>query len=197
MGLPLADQVADRGRADQDLDRGDATLTVGRRDELLGDDALQRGRELHAHLLLLVRREHVDDAVDRLRRVLRVQRREHEVTGLGRGDRGPDRLEVTHLADEDHVGVLAEDVLQGLGEPVRVGADLALVHDAALVAVQELDRVLDGHDVTGALPVHDVDHRGQRRGLARSRGAGDDDEPALEARQVETRPRGDRGRRWS
>ena len=67
--------------------------------------------ELHADLLLLVRREHVDDAVDRLRRVLGVQRGEDEVAGLGRGERGRDRLEVAHLTDEDDVGVLAQDVL--------------------------------------------------------------------------------------
>ena len=37
------------------------------------------------------------------------------------------------------------------GEVVRVGADLALVDDAALVLVQELDRVLDREDVLLAL----------------------------------------------
>ena len=135
-------------------------------------------------LLLLVRREHVDDAVDRLRRVLGVQGREHEVAGLGRGDRGGDRLEVTHLADEDHVGVLTQDVLQGRREAVRVGPDLALVHDAALVLVQELDRVLDGHDVTGALAVHDVDHGRQGGRLARPGRSRDDHEPAREPRQI-------------
>ena len=73
--------------------------------------------------------------------------REHEVAGLGRGQRGRDRLEVAHLADEDDVGVLAQHVLQRLGERVRVLPDLALVDDRALVVVQELDRVLDRHDV--------------------------------------------------
>ena len=62
-----------------------------------------------------------------------------------------DRLEVPHLADQDDVGVLAQDVLQRRGEAVGVGPDLALVHDAGLVLVQELDRVLDGHDVARAL----------------------------------------------
>ena len=103
--------------------------------------------ELHAHLVLLVGREHVDDAVDRLGRVLRVQGGEHEVAGLGRGQRGRDRLQVAHLADEDHVGVLAQGGLQRGREALRVGAQLALVDEALLVAVEELDRVLDGHDV--------------------------------------------------
>ena len=82
------------------------------------------------------------------------------------------------------VGVLAQHVLQRAREPVRVGADLALVHDAALVLVQELDRVLDRHDVALALGVDDVDHAGERRRLARPGRAGDDHEPALEAREV-------------
>ena len=92
-------------------------------------------------------REDVDDAVDRLRRVLRVQRREDEVAGLSGGQRGRDRLEVAHLADEDHVGVLAQRGAQREGEGRGVGAELALVDHALLVRVQELDRVLDGHDV--------------------------------------------------
>ena len=77
--------------------------------------------ELDPHLLLLVRREDVDDSVDRLRRVLRVQGREDEVAGLGRRQRRRDRLEVAHLTDEDHVGVLAE---RGLRARPKLGASV-------------------------------------------------------------------------
>ncbi|HLZ36234.1 MAG TPA: hypothetical protein VKP64_00420, partial [Mycobacteriales bacterium] len=59
------------------------------------------------HLLLLVRGEEVDDAVDGLLRVGRVQRRQHEVTRLRGGERGLHGLRVAHLPDEDDVGVLA------------------------------------------------------------------------------------------
>src|SRR3954454_887050 len=45
---------------------------------------------------------------------------------------------------------LAERCLQCLGEARCVRADLALVDDALLVAVHELDRVLDREDVLGA-----------------------------------------------
>ena len=147
MGLALADQVADRGGRHEDLAGGDAARAVQRRQQLLRDDALQGDRELHADLLLLLGREDVDDAVDRLRRVLRVQGREDEVAGLRRGQRGVDRLQVAHLADEDHVGVLAQRALQRAGEGLGVRPDLALVDDALLVPVQELDRVLDREDV--------------------------------------------------
>ena len=134
--------------------------------------------EHEADLLLLVGREEVDDAVDRLGRVDRVQRREDEVADLGRGQRRRDGLVVAHLADEDDVGVLADDVAQRVGVALGVDADLALVDDAALVLVQDLDRVLDGDDVTVARAVDVVDHRRERRRLARAGGAGHEHEPA-------------------
>ena len=62
-----------------------------------------------------------------------------------------DRLEVAHLADQDHVRVLAQRGLQRVGEAGRVRAELALVDDALLVLVEELDRVLDRHDVLFAV----------------------------------------------
>ena len=66
--------------------------------------------------------------------------------------------------------------------PKRLGVepDLALVDDAALVLVQDLDRVLDRDDVLRpASSVHVVDHRGERRRLPRAGRAGDEDEAAV------------------
>ena len=51
---------------------------------------------------------------------------------------------------------------------VRVGVQLALVDHALLVRVQVLDRVLDRDDVLVALAVDLVDHRRERRRLARA-----------------------------
>ena len=101
------------------------------------------------------------------------------MAGLGRGDRGLDRLVVAHLADQDDVGVLAQGGAQGGGEGARVDLDLALVDDRLLVAVQELDGVLDGDDVLAALRVDVVDHRGEGGGLARAGGPRAQDQPAL------------------
>ena len=113
-----------------------------------------------------------------------MQGREDEVAGLGRGDRRRDRLEVAHLAEEDHVRVLAKRAAQGVGEADGVGPDLALVDDAALVAVQELDRVLDGHDVVVARAVDLVDHGCERRRLTGARRARDEDEAARLLRKL-------------
>src|SRR5919204_3994625 len=140
--LALADQVPDRRRGHQDLGGAHAALPVRGGEKLLRDDPLQRHGELHADLVLLRGREHVDDAVNGLRCVLRVQGGEHEVAGLRGGQRGGDRLEVAHLAHEDHVRVLAQGGFQAECEGLGVRAQLALVHDAVLVMVEELDRVL-------------------------------------------------------
>ena len=64
-------------------------------------------------------------------------------------------------------------------ERSRVDADLALVDDRLVVAVQVFDRVFDGDDVGRARAVDVVDHRGQRRALAAAGGAGDEHQAAL------------------
>src|SRR3954471_18737710 len=74
----------------------------------------------------------VDDTLDRLRRVHGVKRREDQVTGFRSGDRRPDRFQVAHFADQDHVRVLTQRVLQAGGEGRNVRADFALL-DGALV----------------------------------------------------------------
>ena len=176
MRLALADQVADRRGRDQHLGGDDPAHPIGGRQKLLRDDPLQGDRELSAHLPLLLRREDVDDPVHGLGGRLGVQGGEDEVAGLGRGQRRGDRLQIAHLADQDHVGVLAQGGAKAEGEVRRVGADLALVDDRAFVLVQELDRVLDRQDVVLVLAVDHVDHRRQGRRLARAGRAGDEHE---------------------
>ena len=118
----------------QDLERDHAPRPSAARQQRLADDALEHQRQLRADLRLLVRREDVDDAVDRLRRRVGVQRRERQVAGLGDAQRRLDRLEVAHFADEDDVGVLAQRGAQRHREAVGVGVHLALVHEAASCA---------------------------------------------------------------
>ena len=178
MELVLADQVPDRGRRDEDLHREAAPLARRLRQERLAEDPLEDERELRPHLRLLARGEGVDDPVHRLDGAVRVEGREREVARLGDPERRLHRLEVAHLADEDDVGVLSEDGPERVRERVRVGVELALVDDAALVGVEELDRVLDRDDVEGPLAVDLVDHRRERRRLARARGTRDEHEAA-------------------
>src|SRR5450631_2438257 len=83
--LALADQIPDRWRGNQNLGCYCAAATIGGLAQGLADDTLQGAGELHPNLLLLVGREDVDDAVDRLRSVLGVECGKDEVAGLGGG----------------------------------------------------------------------------------------------------------------
>ena len=101
-----------------------------------------------------------------------MQRAERQVAGLRDAQRRLHGLEVAHFADQDDVRVFAQGRAQRRREALRVAVHLALVDQAVLVLVHELDRVLDGEDVIVALAVDLVDHRRQRRRLARSGRAG-------------------------
>jgi hypothetical protein len=125
-----------------------------------------------------VRGKYVDHTVDALHGRVGVQRGEDQVTRFRDGQRGLDRLEIAHLADQHHVGVLAQHVLERLLEAGGVVPDLALVDQAALVRVQVLDRILDRHDVLARLLVDLVDDGGQRRALAGAGRPGHEHQPA-------------------
>ena len=135
-----------------------------------------------------MRREDVDDPVDGLHGVARVQRGEREVAGLRDRQRRLDGLDVAHLADEHDVGVLPEKVPQRLREAVGVASDLALVDEAVFVLVDEFDGILDGHDVVVLGCVDVVDHGGEGRGFSGAGGAGDEDEPLGLFAKLDARP---------
>jgi hypothetical protein len=103
---------------------------------------------------------------------------ERQVAGLGDPECGFDGLQVAHLADEDDVGVLAQGGAQRGREAVRVAVHFALVHQAAFVRVDVLDRVLDRENVLLALGVDLVEHRRQRRRLAAAGRPGDQHQTA-------------------
>ena len=87
---------------------------------------------------------HVDEARDRGRRVVRVERREHQVTGERRLDRDLRGLEVADLAHQHHVRVLAQHRAQRAGEGE---ADLVVDLDLADAGQLDLHRVVDRDDV--------------------------------------------------
>ncbi len=166
------------GVGHQDFERDDPALAVDARQQRLTDDPFEHQRQLHPHLRLLVRREDVDDAVDGRRRRVGVQRRKRQVARFRNPQRRLDRLQIAHFADQDDVRILTQRRPQRVGEVLGVAVDLALVHQATLVLVQVLDRVLDGEDVGLALDVDLVDHRGQGRRLAAAGGAGHEHQTA-------------------
>ena len=107
---------------------------------------------------------------------------EDQVTGLGDRQGRSDRLEIAHLTDEDYVRILSQRVLQGGPKALRVRPNLALVDHAPLVAVHELDRILDRDDVTTSLAIHLVDHRGKRCRFTRASRTGHENQTARSIR---------------
>ena len=92
------------------------------------------------------------------------------------GERGLDRdlgrLEVTDLADQDHVGILADDVPEPGGEGQ---ADLRLDGDLVDALQLVLDRIFDGDDLT-VRRVDLVEGPVEGRRLAGSGRAGDEED---------------------
>jgi hypothetical protein len=161
--LALPDEVPHGRCCHHHLAGHHAPGPVRGRQEGLGDHCDQRLCQLDPDLLLLVCGEHVDDAVHSLRRAARVQGAEHQVPGLRRGEGQGDGLQVPHLAYQDDVGVLPERRSQPGGERRGVHSDLALVYHSQTARVDELDRVFQCDDVSGAALVDEV-HHGRQRG---------------------------------
>ena len=141
---------------------------LARLEKLLREHGAQRAGHLLADLRLLVLGEDVDDAVDGHGRAAAVQGGQHQMAGLGGGQGQRHGLAVAHLADQDDVGTLAQGRAQAGGEALHVGADLALVDEAAPRLVHELDGILQRDDVAGACPVDRFEHGGERGRLARA-----------------------------
>jgi hypothetical protein len=100
-------------RRSQNFAGGHAPGAVGARDQTLRNDKAEGLRETRADDGFFVFRVEADDAVDRLRGVDGVQSGQHEVASFGGFKRDLGRLEVTHLADQDHLWRLTESSAQG------------------------------------------------------------------------------------
>ena len=149
------------------------------RNQALRDQRADVERQVHQQLLAALLGEEVDDAVERLVGAVGVQRRQHQVAGLGELDAVLHRLAVADLADQDHVGRLPQRVLERGVPGIGIDADLAVRDHAALVRMHVLDRVLDRDDVAAGLVVAVADHRRQRGRLARAGAADHDHQAAL------------------
>ena len=139
------------------------------RQQRLTHNAFQHQRQLGADLRLLVGRKDVDDAVDGGRRGVGVQGAESQVTGFGDAQGRFDGFQIAHFADQHHVRIFTQRRAQRSAKRFGVRVHLALVDQAVLVLVHELNRIFDGDDVLVALGVDLVDHRRQRGRFAASR----------------------------
>ncbi len=91
-----------------------------------------------------------------------------QVAGFGTGKRQANGFQIAHFADQNNVRVLAQRRAQRVGKRQRVRTDFALVDQALLGFVHELDRILDGQNVSMIVLVDMIDHRRQCRRFART-----------------------------
>ncbi len=133
---------------------------------------------------LLVRGKGIDHAVDGRRCAVGVQSRHHQNAHLGRRDRRAHGLQVAQLAHQDDVRVLTQGRQQGGGKGWCVCADLALADQAVVARMHELNGILDRDDMSLDALVDVIDHGRQRRGLARTGLAGDQDQAIGGAAQL-------------
>ena len=113
-------------------------------------------------------REEVHDALDRLIRIIRVQRSEAEVSGFSERDRGFHGFRIPDFTDENDVRCLTQGIFQRVSEGMGVEADFALSDDRFLVVMDKFDRVFHADDVARMHRVAVVDHRGEGRGFSRA-----------------------------
>ena len=68
------------------------------RQQALGNHTAQRIGQLKAHLILLVRRKDVDNAINRLHGIDCVNGGKHKVSGLRSRESGAHRFQIAHFA---------------------------------------------------------------------------------------------------
>ena len=108
MGLAFAHQVRDGSGEDEDFQRSAAALLVNALEEILSHDTPERLRQRRANLVLLLGREHVDDAVHCLRGALCVQRAKDKMPSACRSDGQLDRFKIAQFSNEDDVWIFAQ-----------------------------------------------------------------------------------------
>ena len=126
--------------------------------------------------MLLKRREHIDDALDRAGSVVSVQCGKDEMPRLGGSENSRHRLQVSHLSDENHVRILTQRMAQRGCKGERVRTYLTLIHYRVAMRMHELDWILHRHDVERALGVDQIDDCGKRGRLAGAGGSGHEDQ---------------------
>ena len=114
-----------------------------------------------------------------------MQRCEHEVAGLGGGEREADGLRIAHLSDEDDVGILPERIAQAGREVGDVASDLAAAQDRSVGGVEDvLDGIFERGQDDRATPKGLLRERGERGRLARAGGAAHEHEAVRQLDEI-------------
>ena len=124
-----------------------ATAVCGR-NQLLGNNCLKYVSKLNTNLLLLMRRENVDNTVDRGCCTDGMQGGKNQVARFCCGYGYGNGFVVTHLTYKDDIGVFTKCSTKCVCITHGVETDFTLVNHCYLVDMQVLDRVFQGNDVS-------------------------------------------------
>ena len=135
--------------------------------------------KVHQQLRAPLFGKEVDDAIQRLVGTVGVQRGQAKVPGFGKCNGIFHGFVVADFPDQDHIGCLAQGILQRVMPGLGVNPHLAVRDDAVDMVVHILHRVFDGDDMAVAVLVAVPEHAGQRGRLPRTGTADHDHQAAL------------------
>src|SRR3989344_2656636 len=131
-----------------------------------------------------MRREDIHNAVNGLRRVGRVQRRENEMPRLCECESGGNGFEIPHFSHHDDVRILPEHSPECLRERVEVLPVLPLPDDALAFGEEKFYGIFHSHNVLSTCLIDALDHGGERGAFPCSRRTCEEDEPLLEETEI-------------
>ena len=114
---------------------------------MLADDAFQDHGKHGPCLCLLLRRKHVDQAMDGCRSRAGVKGRKGQMSRFRDAKGCLSSFRISHLSHQHNIRVLSQSHPQGRGKGRSVGRDLPLIDDARPVPMEKLDGILDRNDV--------------------------------------------------
>ena len=150
----------------EDFIGGDHAQTVERGHKALRDYADKAHGDIGGSLFAKSFRKLIDDALDSQDGVGSMDGGNDKMPGEGRAEGGLHGVEIAHFSNDNHIGSLAEDILQGGGEGRSVTPDLTLGDEAFPVLMDKFDRVLNGDNMGFARLVDEVYDGAHGCGLA-------------------------------
>jgi len=87
--------------------------------------------------------------------------------GAGGHQRQFNRLEIAKLSDQNDIRILTQSATQGRGKAFGVDAHLAMVYQAVLAFMNELDRVLHSDNMVVPVLIGIIHHRRECCGFTR------------------------------
>jgi hypothetical protein len=176
--------------------QGEHPFVTGHRagQQVLAEHRAQVEGELGADLICAAAGEEVGEPADRALGVAGVHGGKHQVAGLGGGKGHLGGFLIADFADQNHIRVLPQTVLQTGCEAGHVHAHLAL-GDQRVVAerMDVFDGFLDGDYAATPLANQVFEEDGQRRALAGTSHPGGQDQPVVKTQAATDDMRGQPG----